>query len=126
MTDLQFAEEMLHQLQERHPRFHEMAYLFTLSALRAVMSSLDQPRHITGAELAEAVRDLAVERFGPMARTVLGHWGIHETQDLGDVVYALVDCGVLVTQSGDSRDDFADVFDFHQVFERDYPWGVHI
>lgn len=126
MTDTQFAEEMLSVLQERYPRFHGKAYLFTLSALKSVMESLDPPRHITGTELAEGCRRLAVEEFGPMARTVLGHWGIHGTRDLGEVVFALVDCGVLVTQEGDSLDDFDGVFDFAEAFEENYPWGADI
>jgi uncharacterized repeat protein (TIGR04138 family) len=126
MTELQFAEEVLDQLQEKHPRFHAKAYLFLLSALQEVMQGLDEPRHISGAELADGVRRLALCRFGPLSRTVLEHWGIQSTEDLGDIVFALVDCGILIRQEGDSRDDFRDVFDFEQAFEQDYPWSPGI
>lgn len=124
MTDLQFAESILDQLRERNPRFHGKAYLFLLSALHSVMKDLDEPRHISGQELAEGVRELALEQYGPIARTVLEHWGIHTTQDLGEIVFTLVDAGVLIKQSGDSRADFEDIFDFEDVFERNYPWGA--
>ncbi len=126
MTDLQFAEDILDQLQERNPRFHGKAYLFLLSALHSVMQALDEPRHISGPELAEGVRELALTRYGPMARTVLEHWGIHTTEDLGDIVFTLVDLGVLIKQNEDSLEDFADVFNFEDAFERDYPWGASI
>ena len=126
MTELQFAEEVLDRLQEKHPRFHGKAYLFLLSSLHRVMEGLDEPRHITGQELADGVRRLALERFGPMARTVLQHWGIHATEDLGDIVFALVDCDVLIRQDGDSPEDFRDVFDFEEAFEQDYPWNSGI
>jgi uncharacterized repeat protein (TIGR04138 family) len=122
MTELQFAEEILDQLQERNPRFHTKAYFFVLASLHSVIRSLDEPRHISGRELAEGVRTLALERYGPMARTVLEHWGIHETEDVGGVVFALVDQGVLVKQNGDSLEDFQDVFDFEEAFELNYPW----
>jgi len=122
MTELQFAEEILDQLQERNPRFHTKAYFFVLASLHSVIRSLDEPRHISGRELAEGVRTLALERYGPMARTVLEHWGIHETEDVGGVVFALVDQGVLVKQDGDSLEDFQDVFDFEEAFELNYPW----
>ena len=69
MTDLQFAEEVLDQLQEKHPRFHGKSYLFLLSALHHVIQGLEEPRHISGQELANGVRRLALERYGPMART---------------------------------------------------------
>ncbi len=122
MTDLQFADEVLDRLQERNPRFHPRSYIFVLQALHWVIQSLDEPRHVSGPELAEGVRELALDRFGPMARTVLEHWGIHDTDDVGRVVFAMVEQGILIKQDGDQPEDFADVFDFEEAFERDYPW----
>lgn len=122
MTDLQFADDVLERLRERNPRFHGKAYLFLLSSLHHVLEDLDVPRHISGRELAQGVKELALEQFGPMARTVLEHWGIHRTEDLGEIVFALVECGVLVKQEDDRREDFRNVFDFEEVFENDYPW----
>lgn len=117
------GDEVLQILRERHPRFAEEAYLFVLSALQRILNDLGEPRHISGRELALGVRDLALEKFGPMARTVLGHWGIHSTEDVGAIVFALVDCGILIKQPTDSPEDFRDVFDFEEVFERNYPWA---
>ena len=85
MTDLDFAEETLATLQERYPRFHRRAYVFLLDALHTVMARLSEKRHISGEELVDSVRDLALQRFGPMAKTVLEHWGIHSTDDLGKI-----------------------------------------
>ena len=126
MPNLQFAEDILDQLRERNPRFHPKAYLFLLSALHTVMKDLDAPRHISGQELVEGARTLALCQYGPMARTVLEHWGIHATEDLGEIVFTLVDVGVLIKQNEDNRADFQDVFDFEDAFERDYPWGTGI
>ncbi len=125
MTEVQFAEDVLDLLQEKHPRFHGKAYLFLLSALQEVQG-LEKPRHISGPELADGVRRLALGRFGPLSRTVLQHWGIHSTEDLGDIVFALVECDVLIRQEGDSPEDFRDVFDFEEAFEQDYPWSPGI
>lgn len=124
MTDLQFAEDILDRLQEKNPRFHGKAYLFVLSALHHVLENLVEPRHITGRELSKGVRDLALERFGPMARSVLEHWGIHATGDFGEIVFALVECGILIKRDEDSPEDFQDVFDFEKAFEIDYPWNA--
>ena len=123
MTEVQFADELLERLRARHPRFHEKAYLFVLASLHQVIANLDEPRHITGRELVEGVRGLAIDRYGPMARTVLEHWGVHRTEDLGDVVFALVEQGVLIKQDQDSREDFTDVFDFEDAFVRQLPVG---
>lgn len=126
MSQVQFAEEVLWKLQERDPRFDRRAYLLVLGALNRVMESLPRRRHITGAELAYAVRDLAREQFGLMARTVLGHWGIRATEDVGEVVFALVEGGILVKQDDDRIEDFRDVYDFQRTFDDEYPWASNL
>ncbi len=119
-------EDVLDRLRERYPRYHETAYVFVLSALHFVLERLDEPRHISGRELAEGVRDLAIERFGPMARTVLEHWGVRSTADVGEMVFALVEAGILIKQDDDDLGDFADVYSFDEAFGQDYPWGVDL
>jgi uncharacterized repeat protein (TIGR04138 family) len=121
MNGIVLDDAVLERLRERNPRFQEMAYVFVLSALHYVLQRLNETRHITGRELAEGVRDLAREQFGPMARTVLEHWGIRETGDVGDVVFALVDSGILIKQDEDTRADFEGVYDFDDAFQTRYP-----
>ena len=115
---------VLTRLQERHPRYHRGAYVFLLDALHDVIARQEERRHISGQELVEEARGLAIARFGPLARTVLEYWGIHSTDDVGELVFALVDIGVLVKRDEDRREDFEDLFDFEQVFDHDYPWSV--
>jgi len=123
VSELAFRDGIMDQIRLREPRYHERAFLFVLSALEFSQTRLPERRHISGAELAHACRDLALERYGVLARLVLEHWGIRQTDDIGDIVFALVDLGLLISQTHDSRDDFAGVYDFDQAFERDYPWN---
>jgi uncharacterized repeat protein (TIGR04138 family) len=116
------AEPIMERLRKRHPAYSETAYLFILAALHYTIERVGEARHISGRELAEGCRDLAIERFGLMARSVLEFWGIRTTRDLGEIVFALVECGVLVKQDGDCVDDFRDVFTFCDAFEQNYPW----
>ena len=122
MSGILLAEAVMDRLRQRYPGYHETAYLFILSALHFTIERLAEPRHISGRELAEGCRDLAIERWGLMARTVLEYWGIRSTVDLGAIVFALVECGVLVKQDSDDLDDFEAVYDFSHAFGRDYPW----
>ena len=123
MPELAFRDGIMDQIRLREQRFHEPAYLFVLSALEFCQSRLSERRHITGRELATACRDLALDRYGVTARLVLEHWGVYTTQDIGDIVFTLVDLGLLISQPADSRLEFLDVFDFDQAFEREYPWN---
>lgn len=122
MNGIVLDDQVLDQLRDRYPQFHDTAYVFVLSALHHVIERLPEPRHISGAELAEGARDLALERFGPMARTVLEHWGIHATADVGQIVFALVETGILIKQDEDTMGEFEHVFEFDDAFGGDYPW----
>lgn len=122
MSGILLADNVIDRLRRRYPSYHETAYLFILSALHYTIERLGEPRHISGEELAEGCRDLALERWGLMARTVLAYWGILGTRDLGEIVFALVDLGVLVKQEDDSIESFDSVYDFEDVFEASYPW----
>ena len=124
MAELAFREGIMDQIRLREPRFAERGYLFVLAALEHVQSRLPERRHITGQELSVACRDLALQRYGVMARLVLEHWGIRATADIGDIVFTLVDLGLLVSQPQDSRRDFSGLFDFEDAFERAYPWSA--
>jgi uncharacterized repeat protein (TIGR04138 family) len=70
------------------------------------------------------LRELAIRDFGLMARSVLAHWGIHGTEDVGEIVFALVSEGVLVKEDDDAPRDFQNLFDFQEAFEDEYPWGL--
>ena len=126
MSELSFRDGIMDRIRLKEQRYDERAYLFVLAALEFCQQRLEERRHITGQELAVGCRDLALERFGVMSKLVLEHWGIKATADIGHIVFTLVDLGMLLSQPNDSRDDFADVFDFDQAFERDYPWCAGI
>jgi uncharacterized repeat protein (TIGR04138 family) len=116
------AEPIMDRLRKQYPAYHDTAYLFVLAGLHYTIERLSETRHISGRELAEGCRDLALDRYGLMARSVLEFWGIRSTRDLGEIVFALVECGVLVKQDDDSLDDFDGVFCFKEAFECNYPW----
>jgi uncharacterized repeat protein (TIGR04138 family) len=122
VPELAFRDGIMDRIRMREQRFDERAYLFVLGALEYCQQRLPERRHISGRELALACRDLALDRFGVLARLVLESWGIHNSLDIGDVVFTLVELELLMSQPTDSRDEFSDVFDFDQAFERDYPW----
>lgn len=77
-------------------------------------------RHVTGSQLCLALRDLARERWGMLARTVLRRWNIHSTRDIGEMVFLLVEHGFMRKTPQDSIEDFDDVFDFQRAFEQEY------
>ncbi len=92
------------------------AYTFVLAGLHDTVSKLKKPRHITGGELALGICKYALDQFGPMAKTVLHHWGIRTTLDFGKIVFALIDVQLLSKQPGDKLEDFENVYEFEESF----------
>jgi uncharacterized repeat protein (TIGR04138 family) len=122
VNDLQLADEVLARIRAHGGQYHERAYLFVLASIEFLQSRIEVRRHVTAHELAWSCRDLARQQFGLMAPTVLAHWGITRTNDIGRIVFTLVEVGMLVTQPGDQESDFEDVYQFSEVFGESYDW----
>ncbi|MEW6199225.1 MAG: Minf_1886 family protein [Planctomycetota bacterium] len=79
-------------------------------------STASLQRHVTGQELCDALRVLAIRQWGPLAREVLRRWNIHRTRDFGQMVYLMIDVGLMGKQDSDEISDFDDVYDFAVAF----------
>lgn len=116
MQAVQFEQSVLSIL-KRDKRFDPHAYFFLKDALdytlkRIADSNNGQARHVSGPELLAGCRDYALEQFGPMASTLMNEWSIRKCQDLGDMVFHLIEEQVFGKQDSDKKEDFSEVFDF--------------
>lgn len=98
-------------------RYKPDAYEFLMQALTFTQEKLKRKTHVSGKELLEGIRELVIEQYGPMAKTVLRHWGITKTRDFGNIVFNMVNENLLSKTASDSIDDFKDVYDFGSVFK---------
>ena len=55
-----------------------------------------------------------------MAVTVFEDWGIRGCKDFGELVFNMVESGLLAKTDRDSRDDFQDGYDFTDAFCKPY------
>lgn len=100
----------------KDPRYAYEAYRFVFEGLEFTVRRMGERRHVSGRELLEGIRDLAREQFGGLARMVLAGWGIHRTADFGEMVFHLVEAGLMGKTENDSKEDFRDVYDFDEAF----------
>jgi len=119
MGDERDEEQKLAQILLRDDRYGREAYRFVQEGLEFTMQRRSRRGHVSGRELCVGLRDLARERFGLMARTVLSQWGVKVTGDFGEIVFNLIDEQIMSKQDSDSRTDFADIYDFEDAFERE-------
>ena len=113
-------EDLLRDLVARDPRYRPDAYRFVFEALDYTLKHLGRKAgHVSGRELLEGLRDCALEQFGGLAGLVFEQWGVRATQDFGEIVFNLVEAGLMGKTETDSREDFRDVYDFRDVFRVD-------
>jgi uncharacterized repeat protein (TIGR04138 family) len=124
MQEVRF-EEALEQIVIADPRYQRDAYIFVREALDhtqklVAKDNTEQLRHVTGQELLEGIREYALGQFGPMAQMLLGEWGIRECRDFGNIVFNMVEIGLLAKTQNDSREDFAGGYDFDDAFRKPF------
>lgn len=113
-------DERLFAVSKIDGRYEVNAYKFVFEALNHTLTTLAEPRHVTASELLDGIRDLAKDKFGFLASTVLESWGLSGTSDFGEIVFTLVNYGLMGKTDDDRREDFDDVYDFEKVFVEEY------
>ena len=114
----------------RHdPRYAYEAYEFVFAALDHTVRALGKAdaekaeagsRHVTGGELLQGVRELALLEFGYMARTVFRQWGVNCTGDFGEIVFNLIEAELMSKTPEDNRADFQDQYDLDEVLVQEF------
>ena len=109
-TSLWDAIDQIREVDGRYPR---EAYAFVIGALGVTVQALpparlDDPakRHLSGQELLDGVVLLARNEFGALAPTVFSEWRVTSGEDVGAIVFQLVQSGQLSARPEDSIDDF--------------------
>lgn len=120
----------IEELVRRDPRYPYEAYEFVFAALAHTQQQLgkvpppdaagEQEYHVTGPQLLEGIRDLALSEFGLMARTVFRMWGIDRTDDFGEIVFNLVEASLMSKTSEDQREHFRGVFNLDEALLEGY------
>jgi uncharacterized repeat protein (TIGR04138 family) len=97
-------------------RYKLDAYLFVMSGLEFYFALLGEKRHVTGQELSRGLLTFAHKQFGLLARSVLRHWGINTTDDLGCIVYNLISIQIMSKQPEDRIEDFYNVVSIDEFY----------
>ncbi|AMV16839.1 Minf_1886 family protein [Planctomyces sp. SH-PL14] len=109
-------------------KYNRDAYRFIFEALQFTQEKLkrvsrggtEDDAHISGQELMEGVRELALKKFGLLAITVFHHWGVRATDDFGRIVFELIERGEMRKTDRDQLSDFFAVYDFTEALDRQY------
>lgn len=120
----QFYKQQLALILAEDKRYTADAYDFVSEAITYTMEKVakadGERRHISGQELLGGIRELILDKYGPMAQQLLSDWGISSCLDFGHIVFNMVDYQLMGKRDEDSIDDFRDGYDFYEAFRKDY------
>lgn len=115
-------QEALEQILASDTRYHAEAYAFLRDALESTLKRRKKARkdspstHVNAAELLEGFRLHALQECGPMAVTVLDYWGVRSCEDVGNLVFNLVNAGAFGKTDEDTIENFRQGYDFREAF----------
>ncbi len=112
--------EIVEDICKQDSRYRLDAYVFVMEALSYTQKKYKRFNHVSGEELLNGMKELLMDKYGPMTMTVLDHWGIKTTEDFGNVVFNLVNNKLLSKTEEDRIESFRDRYDFEEVFCRGY------
>ena len=108
------------EIAKHDDRYSKEAYFFVSESLSFTQEMLDRKGHVTGRELLEGMKRYALDEYGYMARVVLESWGVKRTEDVGEIVFSMVNHSLLGKTETDTHEDFEDGYDFKKVFEEGF------
>jgi uncharacterized repeat protein (TIGR04138 family) len=123
MTSISFGDAVRRSIQN-DPRYHPAAYELVRDALHIAAKKFRDEnaddQHVSGQELLAGFRDHVLSEYGPMSNIILDQWGLQRGEDVGNIVYNLIDVGYFGKNDGDSLEDFAGGYDFATAFSEPF------
>ncbi len=117
-------EKAITTLLHRDTRYPREAYRIVTEAIQELLRRQEEKvrnkkatsRSINSKELAEGLREIFLEQYGPFAYTILDTLNIHTTEDFGALVFNLIEVNVFGKSEGDAPEDFIRLYDFTEAF----------
>lgn len=110
-------DKKLELIVKKEKKYKKEAYEFLMQALSYTQNKLKRKGHVSATELLSGIKELALEQFGPMAGFVFKKWGVIRSDDFGQMVFNMIENGLLFKNEGDSKSDFKGIYNFQEIFD---------
>ena len=117
MDEIDFASDGFEDIVAKDRRYDARAYALLMDVVHYLGEG---DRHMTGEDILEEFRDRALDQYGPMAYTVLTEWGLGRCEDIGEMMFNLVEAHRIRRDEGDTPESFVGGYDFREAFLSPY------
>jgi uncharacterized repeat protein (TIGR04138 family) len=113
MKEIDFSSDSFADIVGKDSRYDAHAYALLMDCVHFLSR---QARHMSSEDVMEEFRERALDQYGPMAYTVLTQWGLSATEDIGEMMFNLVESNRISKDDDDRQEDFCGGYDFREVF----------
>lgn len=117
MEEIDFTSDTFDDIVAKDQRYNARAYALLMDVVHALTKD---GAHTTGEDVLEEFRETALDQYGPLAYTVLTEWGVNCTEDIGEMMFNLVDAHRIGRDENDTADAFANGYSFKEAFLAPY------
>lgn len=114
MQEIDFDSDDFADIVAKDARFDARAYALLMDVIRYLGG--EESRHMTGADILEEFKERALDQYGPLTYTVLTEWGLACTEDIGEMMFNLVEGCRISKDEDDTPEAFVGGYDFREAF----------
>lgn len=117
MQNPDFERDSFEDILFKDARYSPRAYAFLIDVLENLQRD---GVSLSSREIMNEFKEYALDLYGPLAYFVLKDWGVAQCEDIGEMMFNLVDSGRIGTKEDSAPECFTGGYDFHDAFVAPY------
>ena len=113
MEEIDFSADSFGDIVGRDSRYDARAYALLMDCINYLGK---EGGHMSGEEVLDEFRARALDQYGPLTYEVLTEWGLSSTEDVGEMMFNLVESRRIGRDDNDTPESFAGGYDFKEAF----------
>ena len=113
MDEIDFEGDSFADIVAKDGRYDARAYALLADVIRYLG---ENGKHMSGADILDEFKERALDQYGPMTYTVLTEWGVTRCEDIGEMMFNLVEFHRVAKDDDDTPESFLDGYDFKETF----------
>ena len=118
MEEIDFKSDSFEDIVAKDSRYNARAYALLMDVVHYL--SGEDGKHCSGEDILDEFKERALDQYGPLTYTVLTEWGVTCTEDIGEMMFNLVEGRRVGRDENDTAESFAGGYDFKETFLAPY------
>jgi len=117
MDEIDFESDGFEDIVAKDHRYDGRAYALLMDVVHFLG---ENGKHMSSGDILDEFRERTLDQYGPMSYTVLSEWGLSRCEDIGEMMFNLVESRRIAKDENDSPEGFVGGYDFKEAFLSPY------